>query len=73
MQGFADHKSALTERPAEPCGLAAAIGARRATRSAKSLKFVLDGWVESNIEWQASLIESQFGIAALKRGEFKPR
>jgi hypothetical protein len=33
---------------------------------------VLDGWVESSIEWQASLIGSQFEIAARKRSEFKP-
>jgi hypothetical protein len=33
---------------------------------------MLDDDKKSSIEWRASLIESQFEIAARKRGEFKP-
>ena len=32
---------------------------------------MLDDDLKSSIEWQASLIESQFEIAARKRSEFK--
>jgi hypothetical protein len=33
---------------------------------------MLDDDTKSGIEWQASLIESQFEIAARKRSEFEP-
>jgi len=32
---------------------------------------MLDGSLKSGIEWQASLIESQLEIAALRRGEIE--
>ena len=35
-------------------------------------KLMLDDDLKSGIEWQASLIESQLEIAALRRGEFEP-
>ena len=38
---------------------------------AKSLKLMLDDDLKSSIEWQASLIESQFEIAARQRSEFE--
>jgi len=43
----------------------------RPNRSAKSLKLMLDDDSKSGIEWQASLIESQLEIAALRRGVFE--
>jgi hypothetical protein len=62
MQGFADHKSAPTDRR---LGLEARSGWRfgRPKGWRRVWKLMLDDDTESGIEWQASLIESQFDIA----------
>jgi hypothetical protein len=71
MQGFADHKSAPRGRP---LSLEARRDGERQTEEGQRRvwKLMLDDDTKSGIEWQASLIESQFEIAARKRSEFEP-